>query len=243
VSGAPERVGAGDSREPAGDARVATGPRTVVAVTSAAPSIVTDAPFFDHAMYGILFGNAVTLAGALFQHWPALPVLWVYWGQSVAIGLVNIVRILWLTDFSTDGFTSNGRQVPANEQGKRTTAGFFAVHYGMFHAIYALFLATGKVGGGGMTGWIAATAAFNVLLFAGIHFYPVLKTHGHDLRQKKPNLGSLMFYPYLRIIPMHLTIILGTIFPLGALPLFILLKTGADVGLHAIERKLFTSGD
>jgi hypothetical protein len=38
---------------------------------------------------------------------------------------------------------------------------------------------------------------------------------------------------------MHLTIILGSAFPLGALPLFILLKTGSDVGLHIIERKLF----
>jgi len=234
------------AREPApsepDEPRASATPRLVPA-SAAAPSIVTSAPFFDHAIYGILFGNAVTLAGAVVQHWPAQPVLWVYWGQSVAIGAVNVVRILWLTDFSTDGFTSNGRQVPANEQGKRETAGFFAMHFGFFHVVYAMFLSLGKFGGAAMTPWIWATAGFNVLLFAGVHFHPVLKTHGHDFRQKKPNLGVLMFYPYLRIIPMHLTIILGSALPLGALPFFILLKTGADVGLHAIERKIFTSSD
>jgi hypothetical protein len=38
---------------------------------------------------------------------------------------------------------------------------------------------------------------------------------------------------------MHLAIILGTAFPLGALPFFILLKTGADLGMHEIERRMF----
>lgn len=186
---------------------------------------------------GILLGNLVTLAGALFQHWPALPVLAVYWGQSVAIGAVNVVRMLLLRDFSTDGFRSGGRQVPVTRAGKIQTATFFAFHYGFFHFGYALFLFGGRLGH--MSGWVPLSVAANVAWFAGAHAWPLVASGGQDYRGK-PNLGTLMFYPYLRILPMHLAIILGFAFQ-GALPLFIVLKTGADLGMHAIEHRMFRS--
>ena len=50
-----------------------------------------------------------------------------------------------------------------------------------------------------------------------------------------PNLGTLMFMPYARVIPMHLTIIFGTQIGDGAVWLFVLLKTGADVVMHKVE--------
>lgn len=238
MSQSPEPSAAGD----AADTLPRAPSRLLADVASAAPSIVTSSPFFDHAMYGILFGNAVTMAGALFAHWPALPVMWVYWGQSVAIGAVNVVRILWLKDFSTAGVKFNGESMKADAEAKVGIAGFFAVHYGIFHFVYAIFLASGAFGHG-MTGWMPATVALNVLIFAGVQLYPVLKTRDRDYRQKKPNLGTLMFYPYMRIVPMHLTIIFAAAFPQGALPLFILLKTGADIGLHRFEQKMFLSSD
>jgi len=193
----------------------------------------------DAALYGILLGNAFTLAGALWQHWPAAPILWIYWGQSVAIGLINVIRILSLHEFSTSGFTSGGRPVPETPASKVSTALFFSVHYGMFHLVYAVFLASGKFAGAfpAAATW---TVWGNIATFAVAHAIPLVKGGGNDLRQKRPNLGSLMFYPYLRIIPMHLTIIFGSMLPQGALPLFIVLKTGADAGMHAIERALFT---
>jgi hypothetical protein len=52
-----------------------------------------------------------------------------------------------------------------------------------------------------------------------------------------------MFYPYLRIIPMHFTIIFGSMLPQGMLPLFVLLKTGADAGMHLVEHWLFRRGE
>jgi 1,4-dihydroxy-2-naphthoate octaprenyltransferase len=200
------------------------------------PAPLPREPFFSGPLAGILTGNAITFAGAVFQHWPALPVLIIYWGQSVIIGIANVIRMLELRDFSTDGFTSNGRQIPATRAGQVSTARFFAFHYGAFHAAYALFLFRGGLGHlpEGMGSMIAA----NIALFAGSHIWHVLRSSGQDFR-RKPNLGTLMFYPYLRILPMHLAIILGSAFPLGALPFFILLKTGADLGMHEVERRMF----
>jgi hypothetical protein len=89
-----------------------------------------------------------------------------------------------------------------------------------------------------LSGWVAVSVAFNVAWFALSHAWPLITSGGQDYK-KKPNLGTMMFYPYLRIIPMHLAIILGAAFPLGALPFFMLLKTGADLGMHEIERRMF----
>jgi hypothetical protein len=197
-------------------------------------------PLLGGAAQGILFSNAVTLAGAVFQHWPALPVLAIYWGQSVAIGAINVIRMLSLREFSTDGFRSGNRPVPANRQGQVSTAKFFALHYGAFHFVYAMFLfGSGRLGD--LTGPMAWMVAGNVAMFATSHAWPLIASGGQDYRGK-PNLGVLMFYPYLRILPMHLAIILGAAFS-GALPLFIVLKTGADLGMHAVEHRIFRSAD
>ena len=59
-----------------------------------------------------------------------------------------------------------------------------------------------------------------------------------------PNIGSLMFFPYARIIPMNLVILLGG--PIAgddpvALVLLLILKTGADLAMHVIEHAMASS--
>jgi hypothetical protein len=78
----------------------------------------------------LLLANGATLAAALLLEWDAGWLLWPYWIQSVVIGWYARRRMLALVRFSTEGFTSNGRRVPEDESGKRSTANFFALHYG-----------------------------------------------------------------------------------------------------------------
>lgn len=58
-------------------------------------------------------------------------------------------------------------------------------------------------------------------------------------RERIPNIGNIMFFPYMRIVPMHLMIVVGSSF-MGnnavALLGFLLLKTAADVIEHAMAR-------
>lgn len=197
-----------------------------------------ESPLADSTLYGILIGNAFTLSAAIVQHWSAGPLLWIYWAQSVVIGVLNVVRMLRLREFSTDGFTSGGVQPPPTRQTKVRTAVFFALHFGFFHFVYLVFLVSSPIGGGLPRGQ-ALTVGVSIATFALAHGYSLWRNEGRDFRDKKPNIGTLMFYPYLRIIPMHLTIIFGSMVLQGALPLFILLKTAADAGMHAIERAIF----
>ena len=88
----------------------------------------------------------------------------------------------------------------------------------------------------------------SILLACGVSFVLSQRTtyavqHAADLRGKsnlgQPNLGKLMFMPYVRILPMHLGIILDSGLGDGAfmLVLFTALKTLSDIALDRWDRK------
>jgi hypothetical protein len=185
----------------------------------------------------LLFSNALATVLALILRWPLETLLWPYWIQSVVIGWYSRRRMLALTEFSTDGLTMNDKPVPATPASLRSTANFFTLHYGFFHAGYLVFLASKTSG----------LSAWDWLAFAGMAVSFVV-SHGASFRQNldadargRPNLGTLMFLPYARVVPMHLTIILGGTLandsPMVVL-LFSALKTGADVLMHRVHHGL-----
>ena len=183
----------------------------------------------------LLLSNASTLAAGLLLHWNVGWLLWPYWMQSVIIGWYARKRMLALGKFSTKGFTSNGRPVPENVSGKRSTAIFFSIHYGFVHLGYLAFL----IGMHAVESW----RDIFVLFTCGVSFVlsqqqTYAAQHTADLRGK-PNLGTLMFTPYLRVVPMHIAIIVGSA-ATGTWMLFLFtgLKTASDLLLDMIDRKM-----
>lgn len=196
----------------------------------------------DFSGIGILLSNALTIIIAMTGGWHLGPLLFIYWAQSIIIGIFHFFRILLLKQFCTEGFTSNGNPVPATRAGKWSTALFFAMHFGFFHLVYLFFLF--GIGGGGDADkeeakwdflWMMVSAA-GFLLGHGYSFYQNVRA---DLKNR-PNLGTMMFLPYARIIPMHLTIIFGSLIGGGRLAalLFSVLKTGADYLMHVVEHRV-----
>jgi hypothetical protein len=186
-------------------------------------------PFaLDGSIWILLAVNVIALAMAYWQKWPLQQLMLLYWGQSIAIGISYVLRILSLEKFSTEGFTMNNQAVDPTPETKRKVAFFFVVHFGMFHVVYFVFLVAGK-GPLRLDAWFWLC----VLGFALNHFWSYRYNRDVD-RQGTPNIGTLMFTPYLRIIPMHLTIISGGFLGKGLL-LFGGLKILADVGMHLIE--------
>lgn len=192
-------------------------------------------PSRDYSGVGILIGNILAIVWALVAGWNLGELMAIYWVQSVIIGFFHVFRMLLLRRFCTEGFTSNGERVPETSSGKISTAIFFAIHYGFFHFIYAIFLVgmfdAGSPGPSGGTWFLLSVLGF--LLGHGYSFYQNVRA---DL-DRKPNLGTMMFLPYARIIPMHLTIILGSQTGTGvaSLLLFSGLKTVADHVMHVVE--------
>lgn len=180
----------------------------------------------DLPLLSLLLANGITIALALVQDWALGTVLVVYWFQSVTIGLFTFVRLLTLP-----GGADGGRRLRG-----LALAGFFAAHYGLFHVVYLVFLAAFILSG---TYGVADPLgiAFGCAVFFANHLVSFL----WYLPREEESADAIFAEPYARIVPMHLTIILGA-FVTAALPgalgsrlvllLFLLLKTGTDVVAH-----------
>lgn len=206
---------------------------------SSPPSTTPTAPWFFSG-WGLLLSNLLTMGFAVVQNWSLSEIMLVYWFQSVIIGFFHVLRMLLLPRFCTEGFTGNGRRVEETARGKIGTAFFFAVHYGAFHLGYVFFIIAG-------TGSASDTRAmsFRAMLITlagfvishGISFVRDVK----EDRQRRPNLGSMMFLPYLRIIPMHLVLVAGGTLSGGNrawLFFFLVLKTITDLLFHYFEQRI-----
>jgi hypothetical protein len=209
----------------------------------------------DRALPWIIAGNLFALATVYFTDGGLILLLWPYWAQSVVIGYYARKRMLALETFSTAGLQMNDEPIPATKDGARSTANFFTMHYGFFHFVYFVFLMVFTttsndaglvpvtVNGEPKEVFVGTLDALDALLIAAI---ALSFAHAHQITHREQvamdaganrNLGGLMAFPYLRVVPMHLTIILGLVLGKGAgLLLFGGLKTLADVGMHLVER-------
>ena len=186
----------------------------------------------DGSVWALVAANLFALSVALWQGWGARPLMLLYWGQSVVIGIANVFRMLALDRFSTENFRINNRSVEPTPAVKVQVAIFFAMHYGFFHLGYFIFIAVDRRTESIQWPWFLACT----LAFALNHLWSYRYNRDLD-RQGTPNIGTLMFTPYIRIVPMHLTIIFGGMLIGGqfALLLFGGLKTLADVLMHLVE--------
>jgi hypothetical protein len=190
----------------------------------------------DWSALTLVASNLLTIAIAVYQKWNPGTVMWIYWGQSIIIGAFNVVRMWTLQNFTTDGLKMNDQPVAPTTANKRFVAIFFMAHYGFFHLVYAIFLVTmSKLSMNDIMPILICVAGFLVN-----HWFSYCYNKDND-SARKVNLGTLMFFPYARIIPLHITIITGLMLSktMWALVLFLSLKTVADLIMHAVEHRAF----
>lgn len=194
----------------------------------------------------LIFSNLSIIFFAVADGIGILEILWIYWIQSVIIGVFNFIKILSLKEFSTEGFTQGNKQVPETTAAKISTAFFFLFHYGFFHLVYAIFLSTGL---NMLSGSNIHNSKSTYLIYAALIFllnYIIEFIYYLRERELKPDLGKMMFAPYTRIIPMHITIIFAGFVGIGGMffsiesgltviIFFTLLKTLVDVISHNTE--------
>jgi len=175
----------------------------------------------------LILTNIFVIFLAIYEKWDLSTLLWIYWFQSIIIGLFTFIKILNLKNFTTENFYINHRAVEPTKQTKNFTAFFFLIHYGAFHLGYLTFLLKET----------SFNFSFVILLgivsFASNHLYSFIKNFKQDT-EKKQNIGKVMFFPYARIIPMHIIIVSGLFFQEGLI-IFLVLKSIADLIMHQIE--------
>jgi hypothetical protein len=200
----------------------------------------------------LIFANIVTIVLAILGNWDLATVMFIYWAQSIIIGLFSVASILG-ADTAALGADL---QKPIHERGgsdkitprfvrtyKCIMAGFFTLHYGLFHWGYYTFIV--ESGLFGTVNFADPGIWFSCGLFFANHFYSHI-TYRHKGPKDARYVNEQFFTPYRRIIPMHLTIIFGSIVifalevfgitsTLPVLVLFLLLKTYSDINAHLIK--------
>lgn len=159
-------------------------------------------------------------------------VIWIYWFQSVIIGLFNFLELLTVKNFDDSDFKIDNK--PMQKGGSGCAAYFFLFHYGFFHLVYFIFLAT-KLG---------LQSALTKVVFLGVLFFLVESFVSFLYRKRIEqtrtiNYGVLFFLPYLRIIPMHIFILIPVFLGIGGSMLFLILKFIADILTYILYGRLF----
>lgn len=194
----------------------------------------------DRSIFVLIAANLLALLIAWLTHMSLRELMLVYWIQSVIIGICSALRILNLKRFSTENLRMNNQPVAEEPASKRKVAGFFVLHYGFFHFGYLMFLSFDREPGPGGS---AAGYLLCALVFAVNHGYSLMQNVRRDALGR-PNLGTLMFLPYARIVPMHVTILAGGALYGGAhaFALFGALKIVADAVMHTVEHHVLAKG-
>ena len=204
---------------------------------------------FTPPVIGLLVANIITIILAILQNWDLATVLFSYWVQSIIIGIFAVISILTCDRKALlDDMNRPDPDVPEKavwtgrglEFYLIIMAGFFCLHYGLFHWVYFSFIVeSGLFGPPDFASWgVWASCA----LFLGNHAYSWYYYRRSE-RQGVKYINGAFFRPYNRIIPMHLTILFGSIVililsflgittVLPVLVLFLLLKTSMDVKMH-----------
>jgi Family of unknown function (DUF6498) len=189
--------------------------------------------FKNPSLLFLLAGNLYCLW--YYQHHPDgfVTVVWVYWFQSIIIGLFNFIDLLTIKKF--DGSTLKLNDEPVTPANKGCMAWFFLVHFGGFHLGYLVFL---------FIQFRITAIDTNFLLLAVLAFMAeVIVSFIRRKQQEKNtniNIGTLFFLPYLRIVPMHLMILLPAFLNLQPSIVFLVLKTIADLLSFALYQHLFS---
>ncbi len=189
----------------------------------------------------LFFSNIIVIVMALVQGWSVAPLLWVYWCQNGIIGLFNWLRMKQLKKFSTDGLKQDEVYVKPTKKSKRDITNFFLLHYGVFQLFYLFFLVkfTDPV-----PSEVVISMIIGVAIFLFNHAFSYRKNLKMDL-STNPNIGNMMFFPYFRVIPMHLVMFVGAwVGPRSVMVLlfFLLLKTIVDMLMHIIQHIDWSDG-
>lgn len=188
--------------------------------------------FTDPAFYILLLFNLYCIYEYKQNPQSYITLVWIFWCQSVLIGVFNFLELLTTKNVQAQGFTMNNQPVDP-QKGRGCYAGFFLFHYGTFHLVYLIFLAV-KTGVSGLDTKLFLLSL--CILFASQ--VAAFFRHKQTYRESPPNLGFLFFAPYLRVVPMHLMILGPAFLKMQPATVFLVLKTAMDVVGYLLTQRM-----
>lgn len=203
--------------------------------------------------------NLLTIYIALVEQWDVFVLMILYIIQGLIICFFHYFKVLRLEKIDTTDFeknfnlTINGQQCTINglslEEAKKKAANFFLFGFLFANFVYLIFI-------GAYIGITSDTIVFSeegifstgfILLIIGYfltHAFSFIQSK--EEAKKEVNLGNYLHEPFARIIPMHLTIIIGGYFintqkenQFLLLILFLIIKGIFDVHTHIQQHEKY----
>jgi hypothetical protein len=152
-----------------------------------------------------------------------------FWIQNVLIGLFHFLDMLTVQHTREGSFPIGN----SGKNAKGCSALFFLVHYSAFQVGYLIFVVMHidmK-----QVNWHYVYISFWLLLAGMFMQFIINKRREEGIEM---NITSMIFLPYLRIIPMHLMIFVPALLHLSSYLVFLLLKAGCDAGMYIISNRM-----
>jgi len=176
----------------------------------------------------------------------------VYWLQSVIIGIGHAIRMLCLKDYSKVGYNDRyGHPLSTSHLTKVNFALQFAFMWGFVHLIVFFLIALNMDKRFGEELAVLSIPPLGELLACGLAFaadqvYSTARKIKLD-RQGRPRVVAMVTAPFVRVLPIHATLLVGFPFLVGGGEfasdggafwwLFVGLKTVADVVMHVRDER------
>ncbi len=218
---------------------------------SALSRIVSDEIVLTPPVISLIVSNILVIALAISGGWDFTTIILVYWLQNLIIGFFTIVKLLSADTgliLSEVAAARAGTGTGTPETWLRVwlmkigVSVFFVIHYGLFNLFYfILFIYSGSFGAVDLTPrviWIP------LIIFTLNHLFSML---WYWKGEKKGGIfmANSILLPYIRILPMHLTLLIGgfvTAFLqvlgftslLPMVVIFLALKAFMDIRMHIV---------
>ncbi len=187
----------------------------------------------DLSFWSLIAANVIAVVWAVIDDWSLLVLIPVYLFQSLVIGFFWFLKICNLKDFKV-----TGRENLSMEEAFRfrtDTAVAFMLAYLSFLVIPGAVLLDPRV---------TSENLRSILIMAGIFFISHCLSFSKTstwISAKRPT-QEIVCFPFVRIIPMYVPLMVG-VTRLGQwapLVVFLVLKTCADVAMHVVEHRHFS---
>ena len=195
---------------------------------------------FKDPSFWLLIGINTALVYQYYQHPEAFTTLiWLYWSQSIVMGFFTFLDILTAPKLTPEEFAAVVAESVKNEENRKlvkqvtkiSSAFGFLFFFGVLHLFYLIFIATMKRSG--PFDWnmykyfLCAFVAGQALTFI---------QHKIQQRKSRPNLGPSTLIPFVRLLPLHLTIILPTFLKVGDMGFFLIVRSVADIVMYVAAK-------
>ena len=207
-------------------------------------------------LFALLAANSIPLVGVIFLGWDVFSIVLLYWAENLAVGFYNVLKMAFVKV-----------DQPKDHLGKLFFIPFFCVHFGGFTAAHGMFiLLIFKKGSGEFMSenpWpcflVFLQLLFNVIkqvyaiipadmkfaLLALFVSHGISFVYNYFLKGecKRESINSLMGKPYVRVVVLHITVLVGGFLsmalgePAALLFVLVILKIGLDVNFHLRERR------